>query len=104
MLKEERHRYIIERINRDSRIYVTDLSEELKVSDDTLRRDLVELENLGLLTKVHGGAVAKSDISIKFLERLNTSTLIKQEMAAKLVPLFKEGDIILIDGDRKSVV
>ena len=65
MLKEERHRYIIERINRDSRIYVTDLSEELKVSDDTLRRDLVELENLGLLTKVHGGAVAKSDISRK---------------------------------------
>lgn len=48
MLKEERHRYIIERINKDSRIYVTNLSEELKVSDDTLRRDLVELENLGL--------------------------------------------------------
>ena len=103
MLKEERHRYIIERINRDSRIYVTDLSEELKVSDDTLRRDLVELENLGLLTKVHGGAVAKSDISIKFLERLNTSTLIKQEMAAKLVPLFKEGDIILIDGGTSNL-
>ena len=50
MLKEERHRCIIERINRDNRIYVTDLSEELKVSDDTLRRDLVELEKLGLLT------------------------------------------------------
>ena len=96
MLKEERHRYIIDRINRDSRIYVTALSEELKVSDDTLRRDLVELENLGLLTKVHGGAVAKSDISIKFLERLNTSTSIKQEMAAKLVPLFKEGDVISV--------
>ena len=103
MLKEERHRYIIDRINRDSRIYVTALSEELKVSDDTLRRDLVELENLGLLTKVHGGAVAKSDISIKFLERLNTSTSIKQEMAAKLVPLFKEGDVILIDGGTSNL-
>ena len=53
MLKEERHRYIIDRINKDNRIYVTDLSVELKVSDDTLRRDLVELENSGLLTKVH---------------------------------------------------
>ena len=102
MLKEERHRYIIDRINRDSRIYVTALSEELKVSDDTLRRDLVELENLGLLTKVHGGAVAKSDISIKFLERLNTSTSIK-EMAAKLVPIFKEGDVILIDGGTSNL-
>lgn len=103
MLKEERHRYIIDRINRDSRIYVTDLSEELRVSDDTLRRDLVELENLGLLTKVHGGAVAKSDISIRFMERLNTSALIKQEMAAKLVPLFKEGDVILIDGGTSNL-
>ena len=86
MLKEERHRYIIDRINKDNRIYVTDLSVELKVSDDTLRRDLVELENSGLLTKVHGGAIAKSDISIQFSERLNTATLVKQEMAAKLVP------------------
>ena len=83
MLKEERHRYIIDRINKDNRIYVTDLSVELKVSDDTLRRDLVELENSGLLTKVHGGAIAKSDISIQFSERLNTATLVKQEMAAQ---------------------
>ena len=103
MLKEERHQYIIDRINKDNRIYVTDLSEELGVSDDTLRRDLVELENLGLLTKVHGGAIAKSGISIKFAERLNTATLIKQEMAAKLVPLFKEGDVILIDGGTSNL-
>lgn len=98
MLKKERHQYIIERINKDNRIYVTDLSRELAISDDTLRRDLVELENLGMLTKVHGGAIAKSGISLQFNERLNTSTLIKQQMAAKLVPLFNEGDVILIDG------
>ena len=103
MLKEERHRYIIDRINKDNRIYVTDLSVELKVSDDTLRRDLVELENSGLLTKVHGGAIAKSDISIQFSERLNTATLVKQEMAAKLVPLFKEEDVILIDGGTSNL-
>lgn len=103
MLKEERHQYIINRINKDNRIYVTDLSMELGVSDDTLRRDLVELENLGLLTKVHGGAIAKSGISIKFAERLNTATLIKQQMAAKLVPMFKEGDVLLIDGGTSNL-
>lgn len=103
MLKEERHKYIVDRITKDNRIYVTDLSKELNVSDDTLRRDLVELENSGLLTKVHGGAIAKSGISIKFLERLNTSTRIKQEMAAKLIPLFKEGDVIMIDGGTSNL-
>ncbi len=103
MLKEERHQYIIDRISKDNRIFVTDLSIELGVSDDTLRRDLVELENAGLLTKVHGGAIAKSGISIQFTERLNTATLIKQEMASKLVPLFKEGDVILIDGGTSNL-
>lgn len=103
MLKEERQRYIIERINKDNRVYVTELSEQLNVSDDTLRRDLVELEKVGLLTKVHGGAVLKSNISLQFTERLNTATLIKQQMAAKLVPLFREGDVILIDGGTSNL-
>ncbi|MDR2036409.1 MAG: DeoR/GlpR family DNA-binding transcription regulator [Bacteroidales bacterium] len=103
MLKEERQRYIIDRINADNRIYVTELSEELGISDDTLRRDLIDLEKLGLLTKVHGGAIARSEISIQFTERLNTATLIKQQMAAKLVPMFKEGDVILIDGGTSTL-
>lgn len=103
MLKEERHRYIINRINKDNRIYVTELSVELGVSDDTLRRDLAELENQGLLTKVHGGAIAKSEISMVFTERLSTAVLMKQQMAAKLVPLFKEGDVILMDGGTSNL-
>ena len=62
MLKEERHQYILNRIQQNYRIYVTSLSTELGVSDDTLRRDLAELDEQGLLTKVHGGAIAKSGI------------------------------------------
>ena len=103
MQKEERQKYIIERLRKDNRVFVTGLSEELSVSDDTLRRDLSELETLGLLTKVHGGAIAKSEISLKFMERLNTSTLVKQQMAAKLVPLFCDGDVILIDGGTSNL-
>ncbi len=98
MLKEERHQHILNRITTDNRIYVTALSIELGVSDDTLRRDLVELENQGLLTKVHGGAIAKSGISIKFTERLNTATVIKQQMAAKVISMIREGEVLLIDG------
>lgn len=103
MLKEERHQYILNRTSKDNRIYVTTLSEELGISDDTLRRDLVELDIKGLLTKVHGGAIAKSGISIKFTERLNTATTIKQQMATKVIPLFREGDIILMDGGTSNL-
>lgn len=79
MLKEERQKYILNRINNDNRIYVTSLSLELGVSDDTIRRDLKELKNKRLLTKVHGGAISKSGISLEFTDRLNTATAIKQQ-------------------------
>jgi len=103
MLKEERHQYILNCISKDSRIYITALSNDLGVSDDTLRRDLTELEQKGLLTKVHGGAIAKSGISIEFTDRLNTATASKRQIAAKVIPLFRSGDTILIDGGTSNL-
>lgn len=98
MLKEERLNIILKRISCDSRIYVSTLSAELGVSDDTIRRDIAELEQQGLLTKVHGGAIARSGISIEFTERLNTDMEMKRRLADKLIPLLKNDDVILIDG------
>ena len=103
MLKEERHQYILNRIDQNYRIYITSLSAELGGSDDTLRRDLTELDERGLLTKVHGGAIAKSGIPVEFSDRLNTRIPAKQEMAAKVIPLFQAGDIILIDGGTSNL-
>ncbi|KAA6330755.1 HTH-type transcriptional repressor GlcR [termite gut metagenome] len=98
MLKEERHQYILNQIKQDYRIYITALSEELNISDDTLRRDLIELDEKGLLTKVHGGAIAKSGIPIEFTRRLNIGVSEKIHLAKKTIPLFKSGEILLIDG------
>lgn len=103
MLKEERQEYILNRISKDNRIYVTTLSIELGVSDDTLRRDLAELDAKGFLTKVHGGAIAKSGISMEFMDRLSTGTAIKQQLAAKVIPFFKQGDVILLDGGTSNL-
>ncbi len=103
MLKEERQQYILNRISQNYRIYITALSSELGVSDDTLRRDLVEMDERGLLTKVHGGAIAKSGIPIDFTDRLNTGIAGKQQMAAKVIPLFQAHDILLIDGGTSNL-
>lgn len=98
MLKEERQRLIVERLSRDSRIYVTDLSRLLNVSDDTVRRDLAELEHDGMLTKVHGGAIAKSGISLMFDDRVGSLAPAKRRIAEKIVARLSDGDVILIDG------
>ena len=103
MLKEERHQYILNRINQNYRVYITALSTELGVSDDTLRRDLLELDEKGLLIKVHGGAIAKSGIPLEFTDRLRTGIEGKQQIATKVVSLFQQGDVLLIDGGTSNL-
>lgn len=84
MNKEERQEYILSCLRQNNRIYVTAISQQLNVSDDTLRRDLADLEANGLLTRVHGGAVSRSDTSARIMDRYDQDALAKQKMAEKL--------------------
>ena len=60
MLKKERQAYIIHQVNLHNKILSSDLSQEINVSEDTIRRDLNELSNMKKIIKVHGGALSKS--------------------------------------------
>ncbi|MBW7838037.1 MAG: DeoR/GlpR transcriptional regulator [Chitinophagaceae bacterium] len=60
MQKIDRHDYIIHQVNLHNKVLLNDLSEQLHVSNDTIRRDLQELSDLGRVIKVHGGAVSLS--------------------------------------------
>ncbi|MEM5613958.1 DeoR family transcriptional regulator [Staphylococcus pseudintermedius] len=54
MNKYERLDEIARRVNEKGTIRITDIVEDLNVSDMTVRRDLIELEEQGILTKIHG--------------------------------------------------
>ena len=103
LLNVERHQYILSYLNENHRIYITDMSNKLGVSDDTLRRDLAELEQHGLLTKVHGGAISKSGIPFDFTSRMQKDIDKKKNLASKIVSFFKDGDVILIDGGTSNL-
>lgn len=103
MDRDQRQSYILKLLKEKQRVYISELSDALKVSDDTLRRDLSYLDDEGLLTKVHGGAVAKSPIPIDFSHRLNCDIDQKQGLAAKVIPLFAENDVILVDGGTSNL-
>ncbi|WP_435506545.1 DeoR/GlpR family DNA-binding transcription regulator [Variovorax sp. RHLX14] len=61
---------IISRLNQEGRVTVTELMQGLQVSDETVRRDLRELESLGLVRRIHGGAITpKSDQEEPLLAR-----------------------------------
>lgn len=57
-LAEERRSSIVAHVNRNRIVSINDLSRQFGVSEVSIRRDLERLERLGLLRRVHGGAVA----------------------------------------------
>lgn len=97
MLKKERHNFIIKQINLHNKVLSSDLSELLKVSEDTVRRDLNELADMGKLLKVHGGALSKS-----FHFPFNGTDIYaldeKKAVAVKAANLIKDGMDILTGG------
>lgn len=98
MLKMERQAYIVHQVNLHNKVLLTELSEEINVSDDTIRRDLNELSEAGKIIKVHGGALSPS-----FHNGNNDSKEIyayhqKKIIAKKAASLIKDGMFILTGG------
>lgn len=97
MLREERLQIILNMLDTDQRVSSNQLAEILNVSDDTIRRDLNELAENGLLKKVHGGAIPKSPSPYKLTERINILHEEKIILAQKAQQFFKNGQVIILD-------
>ena len=97
MLREERLQLILKMLDTNQRVSAVQLAEILNVSDDTIRRDLNELAENGLLKKVHGGAIPKSPSPYKLTDRINILHEEKIVLAQKAQQFFKDGQVILLD-------
>lgn len=98
MLKDERQRWIVEKLNTDKKVSMVALSQELGVSYDSIRRDIIELEERGYLTKVHGGAIANSYLPMKDRQALGIPSSEITILAQKALNLIRPDQIILMDG------
>lgn len=102
MLKIERHSIILEELRTHNRVKSIDLCGILEVSEDTIRRDLEELEQSGQLKKVRGGATTLSFIpSFKKREVIEIQT--KHAIARKAISLIKDGQVLIIDGGTSNL-
>jgi DeoR/GlpR family transcriptional regulator of sugar metabolism len=97
MLTEERRRVILEGLHRDGRIVASELSAALDVSIDTVRRDLRELADAGLLRRVHGGALPAAVGAAPYAARLEQGPGAKTAIAEATSRLFHDGQVILLD-------
>jgi DeoR/GlpR family transcriptional regulator of sugar metabolism len=98
MLKEERHQLILEKLNTDKKVNLVDISQLLNVSYDSIRRDIIELEDKGLLKKVHGGAIANSYLSMKASKGLGIANSEIMGIAKKAHKLIENHQTIIMDG------
>ncbi len=98
MQKAERFQIILELLKEKQQLNTLGLSIRLDVSDDTIRRDLTELEEQGLLVKVHGGAISRSLIPLPIQERLSIEQEAKVKLAKRAVCHIKRGQVIIMDG------
>lgn len=97
MLQQERQNIILNQLHIHHKVVTTDLCKLLKVSLDTVRRDLTELERGGKVVKVHGGAISTS-YQTPFQQPNVYKKEEKKIIGRKALSILKEGMIILGGG------
>ena len=97
MLAEERRGAILERLRRDGKVVAAELSASLEVSHDTVRRDLREMADAGLLRRVHGGALPAAAGALPYAARLEQAPEAKAAIARATCRLLHDGQVIILD-------
>jgi DeoR family transcriptional regulator of aga operon len=90
---------IVELLERQGQVKVNDLSQSFNVSDVTIRNDLDQLEEKGLLIRTRGGGIKTQRVKIDY-QFSNESKLhfkVKQAIGKKAAELISENDTIIID-------
>ena len=105
MLAIERRNQILEKLQAEKKVLVSDLSQIYDVTEETIRRDLEKLEKSGLIIKSYGGAVLNesTNLDLPFNVRKNRNVVGKQKIAGMMRELIQDGDTIMLDSSSTAV-
>ncbi|WP_424974995.1 DeoR/GlpR family DNA-binding transcription regulator [Dinoroseobacter sp. S124A] len=98
MLSHERKTHLLSLLASQGRLVARDVSRDLGVSEDTIRRDLRELAKEGRLKRVHGGAVPVAPANAPFPRRIGLATPEKIEIGRHAAAMVEPGHVVFIDG------
>lgn len=98
MLTSKRKQFLLDCLNRDGQLLAKPLSEELGVSEDTIRRDLREMAKEGLLTRVHGGALPASAAMGDLPTREGIFPDQKAALGRAAAKRVQPGQVLILDG------
>ena len=96
---EERKKFILNLLKNKDSVTIYEILAGCKASDITIRRDLSELENKGLLIRTHGGATKKAATNdlFTFNHKMNQNRESKEYICKVASGFVKDNDVIFID-------
>ncbi len=99
LFAEERKKRIVEYINEKRRVTVPELCTAFSVSGATMRNDLRELGDAGLITRTHGGAIRKSRTGYEPVMEVRSDKNLdaKKLIARAALNEIEDGDTIILD-------
>ena len=101
MLTEERFAKIVKIVNQEGTVTVLELAQAIGISESTIRRDLNQLDKLGRIRKVHGGATAVVLMSDgrerNMQEKYSRNIEEKRAIAAYAATLVHPNDFVFLD-------
>lgn len=103
MLKEERQNWILNKLHTSGKVVVSHLAGELKVSEDTIRRDLLDLDQKGQLKRVFGGAIPLEKPVINFFDRETADVALKQQLSMRALEFLEPDQLVAIDGSSTNL-
>ncbi|KUJ68153.1 cytochrome C [Streptomyces albus subsp. albus] len=101
LLAEQRRALILDEVRRRGGVRVNELTRKLNVSDMTIRRDLDALARLGMVEKVHGGAVPVAEASSYepgFEAKSALELTAKEDIARAAAPMAAPGSAVALAG------
>ncbi|MBA8878804.1 DeoR/GlpR family DNA-binding transcription regulator [Phyllobacterium myrsinacearum] len=103
MLTQQRKAHILAVLKNRGEVVAKALSQQLNLSEDTIRRDLRELAAEGLLQRVHGGALPASPALADFSGRQAIATDGKRAIGRTAAAMIRSGQVIFVDGGTTAV-
>jgi len=105
MLAAERRSLILEQLQKDKKVIVTELAEKFDCSQETIRRDLDRLDKEGLAIKGYGGAVLNesdgNDTPFRVRQMKNPDG--KKAIAEIIADLINDGEHVTLDASTTSL-
>ncbi|MFF5505680.1 DeoR/GlpR family DNA-binding transcription regulator [Streptomyces roseolus] len=98
MLAAERREHLLALLARDGKIVAKDVAADLRLSEDTVRRDLRDLAAEGLCQRVYGGALPVSPAVVDYDARQALASDAKRKVASLAAGLVRPGGSVILDG------